>query len=522
MTSSRVTRFIAAALSIGSGVLLALALPGRDWDLLAWFALLPLLAATRRATPRTAFVWGWIAGTTCFLISLPWVVYAIVHYTWLPFSAALVPYALLATALGCYTGASASLWTAMERRGVPLLLGVPVAWVALEWVRTYFPIGFPWLLLGYAMHGRTVLLQLADLTGVYGLSFLIAFVNAALFEALRARVPAVRLFHAGLAAAAVLAAAAYGQWRLRQIAQLPHTESLRVALIQGNIEQDHKWDPTYQTLTLDRYQQLSKRAAAQRPDVVIWPETAAPFFFQLPGPERERVVAVARQVRSGLLFGSPAFAYDADGQSYMMNRVYALGPNGETVGSYDKQVLVPFGEYVPLGRYLPFAGKMVESAAPFRPGPGTAPLALGSQRYGVLICYEAIFPQLARRMVRRGATVLANLTNDAWFGRTTAPDQQLAMAVFRAVENRRPLLRAANTGYSAVVDIDGRIRDRTPLFTTTEVEATVTWPRLTAPYTVWGDWLACGCAVAAFLGAVACFVRPRRGISGPEADPVWN
>ena len=515
-------RPIPATLSFGSGVLLALAYPGRDWDLLAWVALVPLFAATRRATPRAAFGYGWIAGTTCFLISLPWVVHAIVHYTWLPIFVALVPYGLMSAALGCYTGASASLWTAMSRRGVPALLAVPVTWVALEWVRTYFPIGFPWLLLGYATHGRLALMQLADLAGIYGLSFLIAFVNAALFEALRAPAPAARLVRVGLAAGVLFVAVGYGQWRLRQIAALPHSQSLRVALIQGNIEQEHKWDPAYQTQTIDRYQQLSQRTVARHPQVVIWPETAAPFFFQLQSPERERVAAVARHIGSALLFGSPAFDYDAAGRSYMTNRAYALGPSGEIVGSYDKQILVPFGEYVPLGAFLPFVGRMVESAAPFRPGPGSTPLALGSQRYGVLICYEAIFPQLARRMVRQGATVLANLTNDAWFGRTVAPDQQLAMAAFRAVENRRPLLRAANTGYSAVVDVDGRIRDRTALFTTTEVEATIAWPRLTAPYTIWGDWLAFGCAAGAFLGAAACIVRPRRGISSPEAEPAWN
>jgi len=289
----------------------------------------------------------------------------------------------------------------------------------------------------------------------------------------------------------------WGRWRAATLAHRPPAGTLRVAIAQGDIEQDHKWDPAYQQETMTRYRSLTASAAEQRPELVVWPETATPFFFQQPGILRDGVLEIAATNRVYLLFGSPAFRQSRSGVIEELNRAYLVSPDGWEVASYDKMQLVPFGEYVPYARVLFFVNRIVEAVGTIVPGLTPSVFRLPTARFGVLICYEDVFPALTRRFIAGGADFLVNITNDAWYGSTSAPHQHLAQATFRAIENRVPLVRAANTGISAVIDPDGRIRWRGPLFETLFHVDEIAWPGVRTLYTRFGDVFAWACALVA-------------------------
>ena len=349
-------------------------------------------------------------------------------------------------------------------RGFPYPLSLPVLWVAFEFLREFLLTGFPWASLGYSQHDHLTLVQSADLFGVYGLSFLIVLSNSVFAELLLARRRGTRLPWAGLAvtAAALAACWGYGTWRLAGDPD-SRPQRLQVAVVQGNIPQDVKWHPDYQRETIRIYRDLSLRATrADRPELLIWPEAATPFFYQEGNPLAVQVGQVPQETGAALLFGSPAYRREGD-QLHYLNSVYLLDRLGAEQGRSDKVHLVPFGEYVPLKRFLPFIDKLVVGIGDFSPGTIT-PLPFAGHRLGVLVCYEAIFPELAREWVRQGSDLLVNVTNDAWFGNSSAPWQHLAMVRFRAVENRIWVARAANTGISAFIAPSGRILAATGLF----------------------------------------------------------
>jgi apolipoprotein N-acyltransferase len=461
-----------AALPLLSGLLLALAFPRPDLSWLAWIGLVPLLGVMDRHPFRSGFV----AGCAFFGLVLYWLNIVMTTYGRMHPLFSLVAYVLLVAYLALFFGvATWAVCRFREQLGLSYLLTLPGVWVVLEFLRSFLLTGFPWASLGYSQQNREVLLQVADLFGVHGLSFLLVFVNVLVFQlwqCLRRR-GLQPLSRSGLVAGLLLvvAAHAYGSWRLGQSAD-PTAPTLEVALIQGNIDQSVKWDPAYQQKTVDIYRELSREAAADgAPDLIVWPESATPFYFQEPGSLSAQVTEVPRAGGGHLLFGSPA--YEAGLGSYRyLNSAFLLSPEGVVLGRSDKVHLVPFGEYVPLGRFLPFINKLVSGIGDFSPGT-VNPLPMGDAKVGVLVCFEAIFPELARDYARGGSGLLVNITNDAWFGRSSAPYQHLAMTRFRAVENRLWVARAANTGISALIDPKGRIVARSELFTPAVVRGQV-------------------------------------------------
>ena len=490
-----------------SGVALALAFPAIDWNWSAWVALIPLLWVLEEVRPRAAFALGWTCGLFFYLSTLYWIAYTIATFTPVPDPLAIVPLLLLAAVLALYTGAFAAGVVFTARRGVEPALFAPVWWVALEWLRSWFPIGFPWVSLGYSQYRSHTLVQIAELTGVYGLSALIVLFNVVVASILGGRGTA-RTRGAQLAALTLVLVAVnqFGTWRLGDLAAREPTHHLRAAVVQGNIPQEQKWDPEYQDTTITTYERLSHDAAAagQGLTLIVWPETAAPFFFADGGPLAERIRALARGLHVWLLFGSPAAEPRAGGGHELRNRAYVLSPDGLAAAQYDKTILVPFGEYVPLPQLLFFVDKLVAGVGIFGPGPDPKPIVLDGHRVGVLICYEAIFPWLARTQAADGADLLINITNDAWFGPTSAPYQHLAMAALRAVENRVPVLRAANTGVSAVVRPDGSIEAATPLFEATYRVVELSWPATETVYTRYGDVFAVICVLCSSAVLIAC------------------
>jgi len=484
-------------LAVLSGLCLAASLPSLEIAPLAWIGLVPLLLAIRGRSLRTAFGLGWVTGTVFFLATCYWIVHTIGHYTNLPVAIAAAILLLMSSVLGCYHGAFALGLRWFEMRRLPAVWLAPALWVTLEWLRGWFFIGFPWAALGYSQYRFHSLAQMAEVTGVYGVSAILVLFNVVVAAVLLAHGSGARRNLPVLATLTLLLVVlvGLGRWRAATLDALPAAGTLRVGLAQGNVEQDKKWDPAFQAETMGRYRQLTEAAARERPGLIIWPETAAPFFFQEPGPDRDGVLALAREVRTPLLFGSPAFRQLPSGRLEQLNRAYLVLGDGREAGVYDKMELVPFGEYVPFQSVFFFVQRVVNAVGNIGPGLVPTVFEIPGARFGTLICYEGVFPALTRRFVAGGANFLVNVTNDAWFGRTSAPYQHLAQDTFRAIENRVPMVRAANTGISAIVDTDGEIRWQGPLFEMLWHVDEIHWPGVRTFYTRYGDVFVWICAL---------------------------
>lgn len=524
MTTASARRFGLAALS---GFLSPLCFPDFDFGWLAWVALVPLHLAlggpSDTMTMRRALWLGWLTGFLAFTGIMSWVVTAMHQYGKMPLAASYPVMWLLAAYLGLYTGLYAAAFAWFKQRAPSAaFLAAPCLWVALELVRAHFLSGLPWMLLGYSQYRWLPVIQIADITSVYGVSFLIVLANVALADVVlwgwrrhRRQQPLDMPWHAPAAAVlALLAAVAYGQAALGQANGTKGPPSLAIALIQPNIDQAHKWDQAYRRETLDRYATLTAKAA-RNADLILWPEAATPFFFEEEPLYREEVAMLVRRHGVPLLFGSPALRRYPNGRPYLLNSAYLLSPDGRIVGRYDKRHLVPFGEYIPLhSSVLFFLDKLVEGIGDFEAG-ATATVFTPSLRpdapqakISVVICYEVIFPELVREFVAEGATVMATITNDAWFGASSAPYQHYAMAVFRSVENRIGIARSANTGISGLIDPSGRILHATPIFTEQAVTGRLPLRNTQTFYTRNGDVFAYACVIiTALIGVVAHWRR---------------
>lgn len=462
----------AMALSLLSGLLLFWAAPGEQaMPLLAWCALVPLLLAMEDATPKRAAMLGFVCGIAFYLPLIHWIIIVLSTYGQVAMPLAVAALLFLACYMAGYTTLFGLLCCWGSRR-VPVLLIAPLLWVALDWIRGWLFTGFPWLDLGYTQYASNPILQVADLAGHHGITFLIVLANtliASLFTTLRRGRLACPPSLCWMAALFLCLAFVYGAIRLDDVSgQMAQQHRLQVGIAQGNIPQDQKWQPAFQQETVSTYLRLSSQVLASAPQtsLVVWPETAMPFY-PYEHPLFLRITTeLTRPYQTSLLAGAPHRAVRQDViEPVYSNSAFLVSPDGGITGRYDKQHLVPFGEYIPLRALLSFASPVVQTMGDFSSGTPTPPLSCQNGRIGVLICYEAIFPELARRHASNGANLLINITNDAWFGRSGAPWQHLAMSIFRAVETRKSLVRAANTGVSGFVDPLGRVSMPSTLFT---------------------------------------------------------
>jgi apolipoprotein N-acyltransferase len=512
-------RSLPFALAFLSGLFLALSFP--RWELfpLAWVAFIPLFFAVRNESPTRSFLIGWVAGLVYFSGTLSWVTISMTQYGKIPLPISYLLMLLLVAYCAVYIGLFAiGARSLFERKFGGGILMLPALWVALEYTRGHLLSGFPWSALAYSQYRFLPFIQIADLASIYGVGFLIVLVNVGLYETLRRgwKEHQIAWREIILAGGLFLLSLGYGSYRLNQT--MGEERSLSVTVVQGNIAQDQKWDARLRDETLQKYKRLSLASLTQgdvHPELMVWPESAAPFFFQTETALRNELLDLAQEGKFYLLFGSPAFDPAPSGKIALLNSAYLLSPSASVVGRYDKLHLVPFGEYVPLSSVLFFVNKLVEGIGEFIPGREATVMEVAGTRIGTVICFEVIFPEVVRRFAQNGASVMTTITNDAWFGDSAAPYQHFSMVVFRSIENRVPFARSANTGISGFIDAHGRVLKQSPLFTEAALTASLHPGIRRTLYTAYGDVFAIGCVIIA-LGFVLFAFKEKRRIT--DAD----
>ena len=457
--------------SLISGALIVLAFPVFDLYLVAWVAFIPFLLSLWEKSPGEAFKAGFLFGVVYFFGTLYWIYHSITFYGGISFVASISMVFLLSSYLSIYPAVFAYFFSSfIKNTRLPALLIGPVLWVVLEFARTYALTGFPWSSIGYSQYKFLSVIQVSDITGVYGISFLVLAFNCAIVDGLllKARIRKMPLFPLSytiigfvILFIVIVSSLGYGFWRLGQ----DRTGHLvKAGLTQGNIEQDKKWDLAFQKYVMDTYVGLSQDVAGKSPDLIIWPETAVPFIFGEDKENTEQLVQFQKTLNSYLLFGSVLEKNTAAQQPSLTNSVLLLDKEGKIVYQYDKIHLVPFGEYVPLRNFLFFVDKLVAGIGDYVPGNQYIKAETPFGSFAPMVCYEIIFPGLVRKFYSTNGDFIVTVTNDAWFGKTAGPYQHFSMAVFRAIENRKPVMRSANTGISGFIDSSGRIISRTELF----------------------------------------------------------
>lgn len=475
-------------LSVLSGVLYSSAFPPFEVSILAWFSLVPLLFVVKKSDSRESFWFSYLAGIVCWSCILYWL-----HNVTVPGTIVLI---LLMSIVWALFGLMASI---IFKYSINLFL-LAFLWIVLEYIRSHLFTGFPWALLGYSQYKNINLIQIADLTGAYGVSFLIVIFNAA-FYAFLSRSKR-RISYMMVALLFVIVATSYGIYRLSHFSSWGKP---RISVIQGNIPQEAKWDERFSEEILDKYTALTREAAKDAPDLIIWPETSYPYLVEEEATYAQEVRNLSTELTLPILAG---IVYRRGDVFY--NSAVLFEDKKETFEVYDKLHLVPFGEYVPFERYITTFRKYIDKPIgnfdkgrkytlfPLR----TLRISTNSRaeimrdlsfyKFGVLICFEDIFPYLSRNFVQDGAQFLVNITNDAWFGPTAAPRQHLQASVFRAVENRVPVIRAANTGISCFIDPNGRVIEKLEkggkdIFVSGFSTSTVNVVSSRSYYTVYGD-----------------------------------
>jgi len=513
-----------------SGVLLVIALgpwkpvtSDKPLAILAWIAWMPILGCLlpidSKNPCRRPFQTGWIMGLVFWFGTLFW----LVHVTVAGMIALAVYLALYFSAWTFFVAWLHGRWSAATGPAhIGLALAGASAWVSLEWLRGRMLGGFPWNFAAVTQHRNLVLIQIAEWTGVYGVSFVLVFFNIALWltwRRLRIEKFSARSWRYEFSLAILLVALCLMVGMRRLLAEQKNGDGksfLRIALIQPAVPQEVKYEAISFSEQQDRLRHLTLAAAAAKPDLIIWPETAL-----VNGPNHDQeshfwLQTLIREVKTPILLGTldaPPWFLERDKRSrprWLCNAAMLVDVNGNWETPYHKLHLVPFGEYVPFERWLPWMRYLTPIQGSFESGKKTVCFDFKGMRLGPLICFEDTFPHLARNLNRAGADVLINLTNDAWFKDSPGAAMHLANAVFRTIENRRPLARCTNHGVTCIVDSMGRIQPQQILkpFAKGFLITEIAWHGR-EPATFYGrhgDWFAFGCG----LSSVATLLIGRR------------
>ena len=500
-------------LSLLTGVLFAFALPPFKTGFLAYAALIPLFLLLENMRSGEAFRWGYITGLFMAIFSLFWIGWVTMPglfgmlFAW-PLYIAL--FALLHTFL----------IRQFSMFGYAL---APLMWVTIEYLQSLSELAFPWNYMGYTQSYYLPLIQYAEITSVYGVSFWVVLINVLFFSlykywkkerkvSILASIALVALFVGPLI---------FGFHALSHEKIDVGSKSIKISLIQGNRDPNAKWDGNIYEDNFSIYENLSKQVIAQQPDLIIWPETALPFYLRSKIDYIQRIRALVDSSNSSLLTGIMDFVYFTDGTYDHFNSAMLFEPNSLKTQAYAKMKLVPFSERVPYKKYFPF--NVLKNVlwdlgiGDFGVGDEMTAFSLSSRyeldqslaednqqqsidyKTGTAICYESVFPAHVRKYVNAGANFLIIITNDAWFGKTSAPFQHTQIAVFRAIENRRAIARCANTGISCFIDKYGRVRKSTQIFTESTVTDDIWLSSQNTFYTQNGNIFVIFIAISSFL-----------------------
>ncbi|MDH5637831.1 MAG: apolipoprotein N-acyltransferase [Nitrospinota bacterium] len=453
-----------------AGTGMALTYPDYGLWPLAWFTVAPFLFTLRGRAPHHGAWLGFVFGLFYFGPTLTWLSNTMTNYGHMPVWLAALVNALAVVIISLFTAFFGWLtaWIGRKTSGDMALLCVPVIWVAVELFRSHLPIlAFPWARLADGQYLFLSFIQIADFCGEEGAGFLIMLVNAVWASMIWWMADKSRRFPIRLAAVAFIlfvSSMVYGQARLAQSEKI-NGAPVPVALLQGNIDQARKWDRGYQREQVKMYIDMTLKASAHGAKLVVWPEAAATFYFGKDPYYDGLIRQVAQMAKVTILFGA-VDSGERDGKRISFNSAWILDMGGHAE-KYDKVRLAPFGEFVPLPKLLFFVHQIAHSIGDVTPGDQVHTLDAGGLRLGPQICFEIIFPQYSAQLAAMGAGAIVTITNDSWFGMSPASRQSMSMAVFRAVENRIPVLRAAQSGVSAIIGPDGRITAETPLFVKT-------------------------------------------------------
>ena len=472
------------ALAVLSGLLLALAYAPFSISLTAWFALIPLLLSVAGGTGNS-FLQGLLAGVVFRALSMYWIAGMLHTYAQASWAVSVGAFALLITILSCYTGIF--VWAfrkVTDRWGARGALLAPFFWVALEYANAHMTTGFHWNFLSVSQAHHLKLVQFAEFTQAYGVSGLVVLVNTALYLLIAVRLKwslrgasrRFALLTTLLTALLVVSVSVWGAWRMEAVeAESAKGTELRVRLVNPAVPQDVKWSLEFQRKALEDLAVLSRQGDG-KPDLIVWPEAAVPFYFEENPYGAKVVYDLSKELGVPILFGAPGQRTEGN-RAEFTNSAYLVNPDGGVVARYDKQRLVPFGEYVPLRPLLPFIPAVAQGLArsDLSPGRDITPFPLHEARLALLICYEAIFPSLVDKALGKGANVLVNLSNDAWVGRAGA-HQHFAMVKLRAIEARVPMLRLANWGTSGMIAPNGQLTCRLPVVSAASRDCEISLP----------------------------------------------
>ncbi len=485
-----------------SAIILILSFAPFDLFFFAWVAFLPFFYFLYNASDhKTVAKGGLVFGLLYFFGNVYWIYHSLYYYGSVPLAFSFFIVILLSFYLALYIMVFALLYKNLIKTNLPTCFYAPFIWISLEVLRTYLFTGFPWALIGYSQYKFLLISQIADLTGIYGVSFIVILFNCFVFDILifkrqKRNYPLLSYYPIITNTIAVIMififCILYG---FNKLEESEGDRSIKIAIIQGSIPQDVKWDSRKVLEIIDIYKKLTLKAEVFEPHLVVWPETAVPFIFDKHKNLSNDLINFVKMENIYLLFGS-IMERETDN---FTNSAVLLDQNGVIAYYYDKIHLVPFGEYVPLRKILFFVEKLTVGLGDYKAGEHYNVAVTPFGRFSTLICYEIIFPRLVRKFYQKGGHFIVNITNDSWFGNTSGPYQHFSMAVFRAIENRKPLVRAANSGISGFIDSKGRIIRKTKLFERTFMVESILVNEKMSFYTKYGDIFAYICIVVSLI-----------------------
>jgi len=513
--------------SVLSGTALWASFPPAELSFFAWIALVPLFISILISDMFKALACALLCAGVFFALHFLWVFevsnYNILHHILLDiyFSAYVVVFAGLL------------LYVRASQGQLPALLMAPFLWVVLEYLRSNAGfLALPWGLLGHSQYTNINTIQIASITGAYGISFMVVLVNSAITAILippasrflRIEFPSTlspkkRNLFVGIVFGLVALSIAYG-WNL--INQKLAGSEYKISVIQPNIDQRIKWDKKSAPIIVKKLYNLTSIAAQNEPWMIVWPETATPRSINIDHELRRQITEMAVASKANLMIGSSQvqkFKLDNPKNAKYLNSAYLIPPNGDSPNfqRYDKMKLMPFGEYLPKGNKIPWHYIKVPNVGSFIPGKERKIFLIDGIEFGTTICWENIFPDFVRRYVKNGAQFIINITNEGWFGASSAPYQFLSMSVMRAVENQVYIVRCANTGISCFIDPHGRITKRVAdpdgneTFVSGVITGTVVPQKDKTFYTEFGDWFVWLCLTVSIIFIVMATTNRLKG-----------